>query len=49
MAYLVIRLFSKINLKQPFNKTASKSITQISEVQIFKKGVKIQSENELTI
>lgn len=98
MAYLVIRLFSKINLKQPFNKGASKLITKISEMalgtgilailtnayakwlykkpvnlqslsqyldnggeilflagiifviaQIFKKGVKIQSENELTI
>lgn len=98
MAYLVIRLFSKIDIKQPFNTTASGLITNISGValntgilaiigdiyikwlykkpvdlhnlyqhldnggeilflagiifviaKIFKKGVEIQSENELTV
>ena len=98
MAYLVIRLFLKINLSKPFDSLVSKQITNISEValttgilalisngyakwlykkpvdfnnlpqyfdnggeflflagiifviaQIFKKGVEIQTENELTI
>lgn len=98
MAYLVIKLFFTIDLKQPFNPIAAKIITKISEValgtgivailchsyakwlnkkpvgvenlsqyldnggeilflagvifviaQIFRKGVEIQSENELTV
>lgn len=96
MAYLVIRLLSKIDLKQPFNPEASNLISKVSEValatgivaivgngfakwlykqpvefgnlsldnggeilflagvifviaQIFRKGVELQTENELTV
>jgi hypothetical protein len=53
VCYLLIQIVSKINLENPFTMEVANKLEKISLMfiisQIFKRGVEIQSENELTV